>query len=1106
MSDQVSEFLGELAVEGNKEGETTAFTLSSEKAREKLQKFALEHPENYFLLVLASLHALGAHHFSLRVDADDMELEGDCRIERDGLKDLWSHVVGGHPSPHAAGLRVLALAMLTSVRFKKAVWTIDGQDDSGAYTFTQSIQRGVLADPILEEAEIPVESFRVSLKRKAMGQVASRFFSQLKKSLLSQSLYEERMLRDRLFIGVFESFVFNQKPLDCRLDVGSALAVLCRGEAPEFLGARFQFEDTGEFPMVAVVYPKESRPEAQLGESATIHWLWHGLKMGTTELGLSYKFARVFVVADELQTDLGFSSIAETWKRQAAIRQARDSIRSLLEFLVQEFTSSILADPEHRDPQIEPILLEAIAERIDIRRSRKRLASFNRSLIHCPLFWRSDPDGVSRRATLDELWERAEKGEPIYCFRDEMDWVEVPAWPDRPPVFRTGAEEYRVLTKLFNKNLFREATGLAHKLSDIVAVQEQDKASATVHTISDKVEPWFGSFAWRDSQVSWALKFPLSTSIKGRLRVLRNQKILFEDETLLLPRNLLLYGELPVLPDYNGRLVEEERNEFFLPSITCLAEVLSGQSEVGPVEVEVSAIIWSLLAGKVKVWEGCEEIYETPWIIVGEPGEPLAVKSPADVFAEERGCFYYTTPQAQVENLESTHGVPTFVLPSDLEKALGDSLQVPVHSVRGLELLQARPAFEFDGDSFEVIRFEGERARRWDSRLESIEVGIPRWKKIPSSARDIALHQNLQGHSLQMRTVASPFSPLTVCLSWAEGMPDSRGLHFADKEQTDAGRELAKEVALEAALTLFSQSEVKEFIDYHSSTVENFWLELWLRGEEFSQRQLFPRSDGTRVSYSEILEAPESIPYFKDLEQYRDYAEQRALWVPSALCQDILDLHSELDWREVNEEQELFTKPELVSSPPDTPVEQKNSVKKEPGPVTEPTAAKVVDEGGEERQIVPPIVSSIAPPNSVREPVVESVGPVPVEKAQKALYESDREKPVEPIRPVPNAPPVPLSSVEAVQELIDLARSLGAIPFREDFIVFLSRVSWDAEQLAPLSFSEEQIVLGGARTQANGRQSMLLSALYSIFNRGREDVLDLHEREFHALLLEQSLA
>ena len=41
MSDQVSEFLGELAVEGNKEGETTAFTLSSEKAREKLQKFAL---------------------------------------------------------------------------------------------------------------------------------------------------------------------------------------------------------------------------------------------------------------------------------------------------------------------------------------------------------------------------------------------------------------------------------------------------------------------------------------------------------------------------------------------------------------------------------------------------------------------------------------------------------------------------------------------------------------------------------------------------------------------------------------------------------------------------------------------------------------------------------------------------------------------------------------------------------------------------------------------------------------------------------------------------------------------------------------------------------
>ncbi|HIB69740.1 MAG TPA: hypothetical protein EYO33_32855 [Phycisphaerales bacterium] len=1101
MSDQVSQFLGELAVEGNKDGETTGFTLSSEKAREKLKKFALEHPENYFLLVLASLHALGARNFSLRVDADDMEIEGDCRLERLGLKDLWSLVIGGHPSPQAAGLRVLALAMLTSVRFKKAVWTIDGKDDSGNYTFTQRIQGGVLADPVLEEAEIPVESLRISLKRKAVGQVASRFLSQLKNAFFQESLYEEKMLRERLFIGVFESFVFNQKPLDCRLEAGSALAVLRRGEAPEFLGARFLFEDQGEFPLVAVVYPKDSRAEAQVGEPATIHWLWHGLKMGTTDLGLSYKFARVFVVADELQTDLGFSSIAETWKRQAAIRQARDSIRSLLEFLVQEFTSSSLADPQHRDPRIEPILLETLAERIDVRRSRKRLASFNRSLIHCPLFWRSDPDGVDRRATLDELWERAEKGEPIYCFKDEMDWVAVPAWPDRPPVYRTGAEEYRILTKLFNNNLFREATQLAKKLSEIVAVQSQENASTTVHTVSDKVEPWFGSFLWRDCEVSWALKFPLSTSIKGRLRVLRSGKTFFEDDTLLLPRNLLLYGDLPVSPDYNGRLVEEERNEFFLPAITCLTEVLSRQGEVGPIEIEVSAILWELLAGDIRVWEGCPEIFETPWIVVGEPEEPLKLKSPAEVFTQERDCFYYNTPQAQAEGLESRHDVSTFVLPSHLEKALGESLKRPVHSVRGLELLRARPAFQIDGNSFHVIRFENDQATPWDSRLESIEVGIPHWRKVASSARDITLQQNLRGHNLQMRSVASPFSPLTVCLNWAEGMPDSRGLHFADKEQTERGRELAKEVALEAACVLFSESGVKKLLDYHSSTVENFWLELWLRGEEFSERPLFPRSDGTQVSYSEIFQTADHIHYFNDLENHKSYAEQTALWIPPALCREILELHPELKWRNVEGEAGFSKSSEL---PLESTIGRQSKTTRE-GEQPDSRTVTVTDL---EPQKTPGAVETTESIEVSSVTAQKPHRPLPLEKSEDEPFEPAHQETAAPVQPEPPAliPSYVLGAGGAVQELIELTRSLGPIPFRDDFLAFLSSVEWDGDQTIPLNVFEGRVVLGKATSPTRESHLMMLSALFSIFNRKREDVLDLHEREFHALLLEHSLA
>ena len=1088
MSDQVSEFLGELAVEGHKEGETTGFTLSSEKAREKLQKFALEHPENYFLLVLAGLHSLGARNFSLRVDADDLEVEGDCRIEREGLKDLWSHVVGGHPTPQAAGLRVLALAMLTSVRFKKAVWTIDGKDDSGPYTFIQSIHRGVLADPVLEKADIPVERFRVSLKRKAVTQVASRFFSQLKNSLFSQTLYEERMLRERLFIGVFDSLVFNEKPLDCRLEASSALAVLRRGDAPEFIGARFHFQDKGEFPMVAVVYPKDGSPESQLGEPATIHWLWHGLKMGSTELGLSYKFARVFVVADDLQTDLGFSSVAETWKRQAAIRQARDSIRSLLEFLVQDFTSSCLADPAHRDGRTEPILIDAIAERIDVRRSRKRLASFNRSLIQCPLFWRSDPDGVYRRATLDELWEKAEKGEPLYCFSDEMEWVEVPAWPDRPPVYRTGAEQYRVLRKLFNGNLFRDAQELAEKLSEIVAVQEQAGESTTVHTVADKVEPWFGTFSWRDCEVSWVLKFPLSTSIKGRLRVLRNGEVLFQDDTLLLPKNLLLYGELPLLPDYTGRLLEEYRDDFFLPAFSSLVEVLAQQDETGPVEIQVSAILWRLLDGKITVWEGCSEIYEAQWLVVGEPDAPLRLQSPAEVFSNKRTCFYYCTPEALADNLEQAHSVATFVLPSELEKALSENLEAPVHSVRGLELLRARPPYEFDRESYHVIEFERERVKEWDERLRNVGVGIPRSKKIPASARDITLHQTLHGHSLQVRSVASPFSPLTVCLDWEKGMPDSRGLHFAEKDQTDMGRELAKAVAFQAALVLFSHAGLPELLGFSSPTVENFWLELWLRGEELSGQKLFPRSDGSRVSYTEVVNSAQPILYFKNLNEYEEFSQEHVLWIPSALCQDILELHPELSWEEAGSE--LSPPEETTSQSTVALLPVKSSVPNEPAVAQTKNPEFVYQE--EER------VESDEPRSDIAAEVVDH-SPIETEKSTEIA---------EPAKPEVLDPPatIPVSPVEVVQEMIILARSLGAIPFRQEFIAFLSGLSSDSEQKSPLSLVQGQIVLGGEKTMTRDCRFMVLSALYSIFNRHREDVLDLHEREFHALLLEQSLA
>ncbi|MCA9779848.1 MAG: hypothetical protein KC800_24135, partial [Candidatus Eremiobacteraeota bacterium] len=268
MTDSLQDFLEELAEAGDTQGTGAGFTLRSDKAREKLKKFALAHPENYFLLVIAGLHALGGRRFSLRVDADDLLVRADCCIEPQRLANLWESVAGGKEGGENSGLRLLGLAILTSVRFGRVDWTIDSGDGESYHRFRQNVRGEELADPLFEPVSQGEKGTVVSVKRKDMKTVASRFLSQLTRRLMARDWDEEKLISERVFLGTMESFEFNRKEFDCRGTSEPALAVLRVGKGPKVLDGRHVFAEKGDLDIVVVLGRSQDLP----GEAKKVSW------------------------------------------------------------------------------------------------------------------------------------------------------------------------------------------------------------------------------------------------------------------------------------------------------------------------------------------------------------------------------------------------------------------------------------------------------------------------------------------------------------------------------------------------------------------------------------------------------------------------------------------------------------------------------------------------------------------------------------------------------------------------------------------------------------------------------------------------------------------
>ena len=461
MTDSLQDFLQELAEAGDTQGTGSGFTLRSDKAREKLKKFALAHPENYFLLVLAGLHSLGGRCFSMRVDADDLEVRADCRVEPECLANLWENVAGGKEGEANAGLRLLGLAILTSVRFGRVDWTIDSCDSR----LRQSVRGEELSEPSCDRLPNPVEGTIVQVKRKDMKSVASRFISQLSRRILARDWDEEKLISERVFLGTMKSFEFNKKALDCQGETTPALAVLRVGEGLDSFDGKHLFVEEGELDVVVVLGKRTELP----GEAKKVSWLWHGLRMGETRLGLSYDFCRAFALADDLRCDLSLTSVADTWARQKAVRLAREAVRRALELLAVRYREIQGDCYESQDGEMEECLLEVLGKRIDVRRNRHRMGSFNDSLLRCPFFQVGTPDGRKRRADLFEIWEWIEKGQNPALFREESEWQEVEAWADRPVVIYASRRHSSTLIDIFGENAFHRGTTIARSIEKLVA-------------------------------------------------------------------------------------------------------------------------------------------------------------------------------------------------------------------------------------------------------------------------------------------------------------------------------------------------------------------------------------------------------------------------------------------------------------------------------------------------------------------------------------------------------------------------------------------------------------------------------------------------------------
>ncbi len=336
--------------------------------------------------------------------------------------------------------------------------------------------------------------------------------------------------------------------------------------------------------------------------------------------------------------------------------------------------------------------------------------------------------------------------------------------------------------------------------------------------------------------------------------------------------------------------------------------------------------------------------------------------------------------------------------------------------------------------------------------------------------------------------------PALMEVEWSAGWPDGTGLRIANKDQRKALEESFPQLLTrfsERFLSAATPAQLRELRPEALSYAVSACLD---------DDPILVRGDYRTVRPQEVEPTEGVVRYFTSPAGF-GAVPREAIFAPGEYAEYLPLLPVEADWVEVTGEEPVPVESEEVAERREPEAERSE-------PQAEPETEAELEAEAEAEPEAEPDAASIPTPDP--EPV--PVPPEPKEPEESAVPEA---LPPEPPPSEQRAPAEPedllapvLSPVRALQEELLSWSYQNRIPYREEFLEFLNTVELDEASPVIVSLRQGRPVLGApwlARSEEPEVKLASLSALYSLFNRSREEVEDQHERRFHRMLLQRSL-
>jgi hypothetical protein len=1116
-----------LAAEGTTEAKGVGFTLESAKAREKLQEFALAQPENYQLLAIAGLYALGCRQFSLTIDADDFQVWGDLSLSREPFGDLWSFVSRGSGDSLVIGCRLLAMAILTSVRLDEMVWRLQSSDSGGSWEHLATVRRGLLTEVPPRDCAATSAGVTMWAKRKAFGQVARRFLTRWWGSRSKREGADEQLIRERLFLPRGSSLVCNGKPLlDHDLSGHRVLAVLETGNAPTLVECPTVHRFERDYSLAVLLCHPQSVSDTSLpGRSNHTQWIWNGLRMDATTLGSELEHVRAFVWAPELRPDLSFTSLVDNRDKQALERTVRSMARELLDRFVRALSSEMLAQ---QVPQLGPfrerlaMIKSIIAVRIDTSKDWRRLASLNRALVDCPLFLGSGPDGETRWVTMAAIQTELLAGRAVAAFAGtQSERHQVPPWPDRPLVLYTDEHDWKFLNARFSR--FQIETG-----KSVLAQVHRLGAGLVQRPKEGPIRPALSGTAMEGANaLSWTLSKEALEGANGNpgcLLVFRPDGKGFEDTSLGLPDELVATVTADWAPSFQGRLLDRELAErvrqALLGSFCQAVAALDGKSSSStpaPAKYHLAGLLLRAI-GENPVRVG----WDLPWLTVtSTSGERRAMSPNALVNELKRHdapvyvASWSEPPPPKIA--PEWDCLPIVIIPARAQPGLEAMLETKVLPAEAFRLLANRPPPEWPNTVMawtEVLT--GAEAAAVSPSLLSLTLGVASSRQ--GSHRGTRVQTFLRSRFLNQTMSDRLYPFLWLRVDWSDGWPDSKAEQRLNGFSEAESMGFLKAACLMLGGRFLTQAAPMQICQAYPATVGSMMFDL-LSEPSTQHLPVLLLASGRRVCLASVPSVNGQVVYFTASPDGRlDKLPPDAVYLPGPM-EEAIDMLSELKWKRIAGRSRDSQQAEPASAPSLSLGSSSLTAMAAPYIVpVQPAPGHSAQDKPHQSPGQPARPWRTLPSRPEPSPILLINSPQPVEATAAidfARPETPAAKLEEPVL-VPAAAPEPKPPVET-PSLPDssepgepgslLAEDLSSMPMGEDrqqFGQFLRRVTLDQSRPRALSWQDERAVLGQPASKALktrlGR-ALLLSALFSIYNRQRAEVSDRDEREFHGALL-----